>query len=217
MNSKFLNLLADESRAPGNKPTTGAGVTKSADIKGTEANADNHLTLTRFATGSRGGKARRVHSRPGFIKDESPAEKRRVRNTVAVREAMNPLPRIRGRNSELPAKSIGKLAALTPSRSLGKAISELVPGVAIMSPHMPQGDADTLAHNEQKGRAEAPKARMAAIPPQSLRDIQGEQGVRFHTDLASGASDMDPDERPEHRGKFHRVAIARGVRLDRVA
>ena len=86
-----------------------------------------------------------------------------------------------------------------------------------MSPHMPQGDADTLTHHEQEGRAEAPEARMTSVPPQSLRDIQGEQGVRFHTDLASGASDMNPDERPEHRGKFHRVAIARGIRLDSVA
>ena len=55
---------------------------------------------------------------------------------------------------------------------------------------------------------------MTAVLPVSLGNIGGKKRVRLDRDAASRSGNDDPNERPDHGGKFHAIGITHVVSLD---
>ena len=100
---------------------------------------------------------------------------------------MNPLPSNTVTADQQAGHLIRQSGDNTPGCALGKAVRQLVEGVAVVRIDMNKAHIGDLPGNEQQGRTHACKLNMATDAPKRLGNIRREQRISGNAHTAIGA------------------------------
>ena len=166
MNAEFTYLPADHGGAAGHKTAPDTAVAESADVKGAEPHR-NEAVAGRVDRGSGdiADKGARLNGRALLVKDETTISEGGVRATHIKGGAAGPLPGHTVAAGEKLTEREEKGGTEPPSSTLGEAVGQLIPRVAVMGPDVRERNRGKVPRDEKEGGAETSQVNMPPLAP----------------------------------------------------